>query len=192
MARSKSEDKRSAILDAATRVFAERGVWSTPTSAISKAAGVAEGTLFTYFSTKEELVNELYRALKHELAEEMMVTFPRAGDVRSQYFHVWDRYVRWGAANPEKYKVMSQLRVSDQVTPDSKAVGYEPFAELERAAVASIQQKTICDYPVAFLGAVLGGLAETTMAFVAESASPEVADYYCATGFEIFWKGIAR
>src|SRR5690242_1863704 len=130
MARPKSEDKRNAILEAAIAVFAERGVWSTPTSAISKAAGVAEGTLFTYFSTKEVLVNELYRTLKLELAGALLATFPREADVRSTFYHVWERYVRWGAANPEKYKVMAQLGVSDHVTTESKAVGYAPFAEL--------------------------------------------------------------
>jgi len=42
MARPKSEDKRNAILDAATRLFAERGLTAAPTSEISKQAGVAE------------------------------------------------------------------------------------------------------------------------------------------------------
>ena len=56
MARPRSEDKRNAILDAAIAEFASRGAWSTPTSAISRAAGVAEGTLFTYFANKEVLV----------------------------------------------------------------------------------------------------------------------------------------
>ena len=60
MSRPRSEQKRQAILDAAFRVFVERGVAASPTSAISKAAGVAEGTLFTYFKTKEELMHELY------------------------------------------------------------------------------------------------------------------------------------
>ena len=66
MARPKSEDKRNAILSAATEVFAERGL-SAATSAISTAAGVAEVPLFTYFKTKDELINALYREIKLEL-----------------------------------------------------------------------------------------------------------------------------
>jgi AcrR family transcriptional regulator len=54
MSRPKSDDKREAILAAATSVFAEGGL-SAPTSAISKVAGIAEGTLFTYFLTKDDL-----------------------------------------------------------------------------------------------------------------------------------------
>jgi len=72
VARPKSEDKRNAILDAATRVFAERGLTAAPTSEISKEAGVAEGTLFTYFKTKDDLMNALYREIKLELADAMM------------------------------------------------------------------------------------------------------------------------
>jgi AcrR family transcriptional regulator len=77
VARPKSEDKRNAILDAATRLFAERGLAAAPTSEISSLAGVAEGTLFTYFGTKDELINSLYRELKLELADAMMSDFPR-------------------------------------------------------------------------------------------------------------------
>jgi AcrR family transcriptional regulator len=93
MARPKSEDKRNAILDAATRVFAERGLTAAPTSEISKQAGVAEGTLFTYFKTKDDLINALYREIKLELADAMMSGFLRKKTVRTRLRHVWDGYV---------------------------------------------------------------------------------------------------
>jgi AcrR family transcriptional regulator len=90
VARPKSEDKRNAILDAATRVFAERGLTAAPTSEISKQAGVAEGTLFTYFKTKDDLINALYREIKLEIADAMMSGFPRKQRVRIRLRHVWD------------------------------------------------------------------------------------------------------
>jgi AcrR family transcriptional regulator len=96
VARPKSEDKRNAILDAATRVFAERGLTAAPTSEMSKQAGVAEGTLFTYFKTKDDLINALYREIKLQLADAMMSGFPRKKSVRTRLRHVWDSYVNWG------------------------------------------------------------------------------------------------
>src|SRR5712675_1273665 len=104
MARPKSENKRNAILDAATRVFAERGLTAAPTSEISRQAGVAEGTLFTYFKTKDELINALYREIKLELADAMMSDFPRKKNVRTKLQQVWDRYVNWGIAHPRQRK----------------------------------------------------------------------------------------
>jgi len=114
VARPKSEDKRNAILDAATRLFAERGLTAAPTSEISKQAGVAEGgTLFTYFTTKDDLINALYREIKLELADAMMSDFPRKKNVGTRMRHVWDRYVNWGIANPKQRKVLGQLTVSE-------------------------------------------------------------------------------
>src|ERR1700729_413361 len=112
MARPKSENKRNAILDAATRLFAERGLTAAPTSEISKLAGVAEGTLFTYFKTKDDLINALYREVKLELADAMMSEFPRKKSVHARLRHVWDSYVNWGVNNPEQHRVLAQLQVS--------------------------------------------------------------------------------
>ena len=199
MARLKSGDKRNALLDAAVAEFAVRGVWTTPTSAISKAAGVAEGTLFTYFASKDALINELYREIKLELADVMLSAYPAAADVRGKLEHIWTQYVRWGVAQPAKFKVMAQLRASDQVTEESKAAGAAPFAELEVLARDSIDAGIIRDLPVQFIAAMLGAMAEATMMFVA-GAPPEVCvtpdgaaagSDYCAVGFETFWRGIA-
>src|ERR1700721_499267 len=101
MARPRSEDKRNAILDAATRLFAERGLTAAPTSEISQLAGVGEGTLFTYFKTKDDLINALYREVKLELADAMMSDFPRKKNIGTRMRHVWDRYVNWGIAKSQ-------------------------------------------------------------------------------------------
>ncbi len=192
MARPKSEDKRNAILTAAIAVFAEKGIWSTPTSAISKAANVAEGTLFTYFSTKDLLLNELYRLLKLELAGVLMADFPQTANLRRKLYHIWEAYVSWGIANPLKLKVLTQLTVSDKITAETKAVGYAPFAEIERLALDSIKRKQVYDYPVSFIAAIFSNMAETTMAAIADKARSRGAGIdYCASGFEVFWRGIS-
>jgi AcrR family transcriptional regulator len=49
------EKTKKAILAAALKLFAEKGFYNTSTRAISRKAGIAEGTLFNYFETKEDL-----------------------------------------------------------------------------------------------------------------------------------------
>jgi len=51
----KKESTRQAILQAALALFAEKGFYNTTTKAISRKAKIAEGTLFNYFQTKEDL-----------------------------------------------------------------------------------------------------------------------------------------
>jgi TetR/AcrR family transcriptional regulator, fatty acid metabolism regulator protein len=53
-------DKRRNILDAAVRVFARQGFHSTRVSDIADEAGVAYGLVYHYFSSKDEVMNELF------------------------------------------------------------------------------------------------------------------------------------
>lgn len=194
MARVKSDEKRIAILEAAASEFAARGVWTTPTSAISRAAGVAEGTLFTYFASKEVLVNELYRALKLELAQWMFAEYPTDAEPEERFRHLWNAYVSWGVKNREKCKVMAQLRVSDQVTEESRVFGLAPFVELEKLANLCIKDRIIRKYPFPFIGAMFGSLAEATMDFVPEGRAKgsRGGTNYIEAGFQTFWQGIRQ
>jgi AcrR family transcriptional regulator len=52
---STAAERREALIEAATEVFAERGFHGTPTTAVAKAAGISQAYLFRLFPTKEEL-----------------------------------------------------------------------------------------------------------------------------------------
>ena len=191
MARPKSEDKRNAILDAATRLFAERGLAAAPTSEISRLAGVAEGTLFTYFGTKDELINSLYRELKLELADAMMSDFPRKENVRTRLRHVWDRYVRWGIANPKQRKVLGQLLVSEVLTKESRDAGSAPFVEFQAMIRDAIEQRVFRnDVPVDLISKSLAALVEATIDLIV-SNRPK-AKQYRDSGFQMFWAAITK
>jgi len=191
VARPKSEDKRSAILDAATRLFAERGLAAAPTSEISKRAGVAEGTLFTYFETKDDLINSLYREIKLELADAMMSDFPRKKNVRTRLRHVWDRYVNWGIANPKQRKVLAQLQVSEVLTKESKDAGGAPFVEFQIMIRDAIEQRVFRnDLPAELISKSLATLVEATIDLTV--SNPSKAKNYRDGGFQMFWAGITK
>src|SRR5437660_12011340 len=68
--------KRERILDAAVRVFAEKGFFGAKVSEIAREAGVADGTIYLYFKSKDDLLISLFEdrmeringALRSELA----------------------------------------------------------------------------------------------------------------------------
>jgi len=191
VARPKSEDKRNAILDAATRLFAERGLTAAPTSEISKQAGVAEGTLFTYFKTKDDLINALYREIKLELADAMMSDFPRKKSVGTRLRHVWDRWVNWGVANPEQQKVLAQLTVSEVLTKESRDAGSAPFVEFQKMIRDAIEQRVFRnDVPVELISRSLAALVEATIDLTVSNRSK--AKQYRDSGFQMFWAGITK
>jgi TetR/AcrR family fatty acid metabolism transcriptional regulator len=63
-------DKRDALLKAATQVFASRGYFQSQVADIARAAGVAAGTVYLYFRSKEDLLVSIFeRTMKDTLAE---------------------------------------------------------------------------------------------------------------------------
>lgn len=63
-------DKRTAILDAATGVFAERGFFAAQVADIAKGAGIAAGTVYLYFRSKDEILTSIFdRTMKDAIDE---------------------------------------------------------------------------------------------------------------------------
>ena len=59
-------DKRTAILEAAARLFAEKGFNETSAAEVATAAGVAQGTVFYHFKTKDGILLAVYQALSDD------------------------------------------------------------------------------------------------------------------------------
>src|ERR1700677_952627 len=70
-------DKRERILDAAVRVFARKGFYLTRVSEVAKAAGVADGTIYLYFKSNDDLLVSLLEHRIERLLTYMDTELPR-------------------------------------------------------------------------------------------------------------------
>jgi len=181
MARPKSEDKRDALMAAATRVIAAQGL-SAPTAVIAREAGVSNGSLFTYFETKADLFNQLYLELKTEMAAAWLDGLPAKAPLREQFSRMWSNWVRWATSNPDKRRAFALLDVSDDIALQTRAISHQAMAEvagvLERARAGGPMR----DASMEFVVAILNSLAETTMDFMVND--PARADEHCRVGFD--------
>jgi AcrR family transcriptional regulator len=187
MARLKSARKRTAILRAAVREIAQSGL-GAPTAKIAERAGVAAGTLFTYFATKEQLLNQLYLALKSEAYARINAKFPGKGSLERRARHIWSSYLDWAIQFPEKRKVTAQLTVSDVITPATRektaaaggTIG-QTLSELDRRAA-------LRGLPGGFAAATMTALQAATMEFIARQ--PSRRKQLMARGFQLFWRTV--
>jgi AcrR family transcriptional regulator len=189
MARPRSEDKRNSIIAAAMRVVAEQGI-GAPTSRIAREAGVAEGSLFTYFSTKDELLNQLYLEIKAGLRDEMMHGFPKAAALKNRVRYAWEKYVDWGVKNVEARKALAHLAVSERILDHTRQCGSQAFADVNLMMQESMAHGALHDQPPAFVGALMGSIADTTMDFMHKH--PEDAERYRDAGFHAFWNAVVK
>src|SRR5262249_27272586 len=96
-------DKRDAILGAALELFAERGFHGTTVPEVARRAGVAAGTVYLYFASKEALVNALFQEWKSKLFASLMQDFPAGGTPREQFQAVWRRLGAFATEHPRAF-----------------------------------------------------------------------------------------
>jgi len=187
LARPKSDKKRQAILDAAVELFAERGIAHAPTSAISSSAGVAEGTLFTYFKTKDELLNELYREMRKEIDREM-ADYPFSADVRTRLRFVWDRFLDLAEKYPKRLKVQQQLRSSGRLLKGAEAPNMV-IKELLRASKEGADAGGLKGVSPEYLVLMFRAQAEATAEFIAAHREMKVDSR--ELGFKLVWRALS-
>jgi AcrR family transcriptional regulator len=188
MARPLSEAKREAILEAACKLVAEHGT-GAPTAKIAREARLAEGTLFTYFANKDELLNQLYLELKTDFARLTVPSYPSHGSVRDRFEHFWNGFIDWGAKYPAKRKALRQLAVSDRITQETRSKSAVAFAEISALFEQGHRDGVLKDQPQSFIGTVLDALGTMTLDLIAQE--PDRHEHYRKTGFAIFWDGIS-
>jgi AcrR family transcriptional regulator len=185
MPRPRSDKKRRAILEAATRIIVVQGL-SAPTAGIAKEAGVANGSLFTYFETKTNLFNHLYLELKAEMASATLKNLPARAKLREQFFHVWRNWMNWALSNPHKRKALAQLGVSDEVTEKTRAAGHKTMAAvaelLERVRANGPMRKA----PMGLVVVLMNSVAEATIDFMTQDKAN--AKKHSKLGFEALWR----
>ena len=188
MARGKSDDRRDAIADAATRIIAARGLLA-PTALIAKEAGISTGSLFTYFATKADLLNELFVDLKAEMAAAALDGLPADQDVRSRLAHVWSGWIEWAVGHPHKRRALAQLAVSDQISASSREAGHRAMSEIAALLEQSRRTGPMRAAPIGLVAGLLNGAAEATVDHIL--VDPAHAARHREIGFAAAWRMIA-
>jgi len=187
MARARSPEKRSAILQAAVHEIAELGL-GAPTAKIANRAGVAAGTLFTYFANKEELLNELYVELKGEVYTRVNANFPHKGSLEGRARHIWSSFLDWSIEFPEKRKVSAQLNVSDLITPETRVRTATERGTIDETLRELGTRGALRGLPVGFATATMAAMQEATMEFIAKQ--PKRRAELIERAFQMFWRAL--
>lgn len=189
MARPKSEDKKQALLEAATSAIAQSGI-AASTAMIARSAGVAEGTLFRYFATKDDLLNALYLHLKSDLCQAMLAGLVENVSPKEFTHNIWNSYIDWGVRNPAGHHAIRRMAVSEKITAETIEQVRAMFPELQKLCQRSVRAVFMSDDFRAFGDALFLSLAEATIEFA--SREPQRADKLKALGFEAMWLALAE
>jgi len=124
--------KKEQILDAALTLFTERGYHGTSIPEIAERAGVAAGTIYSHFDSKEHLVNALYRRTKTKMIEQALAGLPTGGTVRHQFHELWTRLRAFERAEPTGFAFLELHHHADYLDRKSRALEVEALLPIAR------------------------------------------------------------
>jgi AcrR family transcriptional regulator len=104
----KASDKRSDVMQAALELIAERGFHGAPMAEIAAKAGVAAGTIYRYFETKEVLITELHRELEGKIVAVLQGGYPAGRPIRERFLHLIRGLIRYLLDHPLHFRYMEQ------------------------------------------------------------------------------------
>jgi AcrR family transcriptional regulator len=113
--------RKDDILDAAVTLFAENGYFATPTSAVAKTAGVAEGLIFHHFKNKAGILTYLFAELSEIYLIKIDNLIKKAETGLDALLAVVRFHFEFAENESTKFKALSRDLPSEFTSPDSEA-----------------------------------------------------------------------
>ena len=179
--------KREAILDAALRLIARTGLHNTPMSAIAREAGVAAGTPYLYFASKEELINALYLEVVEERDREVVASAGEGLPVREQLWRAWSVFARWHLEHRAAANFIDQCEASAILTEETRARYVEMRERGLEHFLAGVRAGHLRDLPIEVFYALFAGPV-FVLAHMRDKDEIEVSEELLRLTFE----GVAR
>ena len=105
-------DKQNVILQTALKLFVKHGFHGTPTSRIAAEAGIAHGTIFHYYKTKDELVEALYGYVKAHLQRYLHEHVREKENIKEKFKALFFHSVQWSLQYREEFLFTQQFQYS--------------------------------------------------------------------------------
>lgn len=144
-------DKRTAILEAALRLIPRQGFHATPVSQIAEEAGVAAGSIYRYFPSKETLLNQLYLELKHQVHQAMGEGLEPGLPFEAFYKRVWLNTCAYFIAHPDAFSFMEAYATSPFLTQETREAGLQALQVYVEAFLRARSEGLIQDLPLEVL-----------------------------------------
>lgn len=187
--RPKDEKKVEAIAAAVYRLVARHGLSAVTLAHIAREAGVATSTLYVYYKSREDLLDDVYQKAKTATVSRYAQNDDPQASLKSRVRRIWNNMVDNRIENQQQMAFLEQYYHSEFLSEASRAMSERmlaPFIELIVAGQKSEQLKPV---PPPLLAASVMGLAKETAVLVARGELPN-NEKTRTSGFQICWDAV--
>ena len=185
----KDEKKVEAIAAAVYRLSVHKGLAAMTLADIAREAGLATSTLYVYYKSREDLLEDVYQKAKTATVLRYGRDDDATAALKPRIRRIWCNIVENRIENSQCVAFLEQYYHSEFISEASRALGANmtaPFLELLAAGQRSEQLKPVSP---ALLAATIMGLAKETALLVASGRLAN-DEQTLSDGFQICWDAI--
>jgi len=178
-ARATVTDKREAILRAAIKVFASKGFFNSKVADIAGEAGVADGTVYLYFKSKDDILHSIFDRAMAEFIAEGKKELAGLGSPEARLKRIAELHLeRLGADRDLAIVFQVELRGSTKFMQEFSASGFAEYLDIIRQTFAEGQKAGVFRNdmkPVVCAKILYGALDEMVTNWILSSKSYPLA-----------------
>ena len=183
-------NRKDQIYKAAFELFNRNGFDKTPTAQIAKEAGVAIGTLFHYFKSKEELINSLYLKCKESMLEKALVGICQDKSYRSKIKHLYVNLLKWGLEYTEEFMFFQQFSNSVHIYDNTRTEGRNKYGVLMNILKEGKEKEILKDLPLDYLLAVTSAILASNINYLIANENLINNDEFIDQSFSVLWDSV--
>ncbi|CUH97663.1 hypothetical protein P22_3798 [Propionispora sp. 2/2-37] len=189
--KEKIQDKKAAALHATLELISEQGFHGTPMSQIAQKANIGVGTIYRYFSSKEDLINALYVDVKARLARYIFRNHSETMPVRESFLLLWRNIIDYFLQNPTELLFMEQYSNSPLITAATREEALRTFAQANHLFQRAREEKLVKELPLNMLCTLTYG-GVLSLVKLSLFCEPKLTDADLDAGVEALWDAIKR
>lgn len=181
-------NKQEQIRATALRLFVADGFHGTPTAKIAAEAGVANGTLFYHYKTKDHLVVDLYNKIRQENAGDIQGIINRDDFISIKFRNIFLHSVTWALSNRDKFYYIQQFNFSPHLalvpaeTLEQHTIGYTGFI------AEGVRKKLLKQQPPSLIIAMFNSHVQGIYQYlVSGEFDEEEKDRVINAGYDMLW-----
>lgn len=183
-------NKQDALIKTARRLFAENGFYGTATARIAKEAGVSNGMLFHFFTSKEKLIQLMFDDLKNRLFTYSLEQFYRDATTKESIYTLWLAAIEWNLENQEDFAFAKQIEVS----PPKLQINHHNrhFQLFEEILIKGKKNQFITEVPNIILYKLFTAHIAVSVDYLIDFPDLQNNIVFKDTQFEILWNSMRK
>jgi len=155
----KNNKKHTDIINSTVSVVAKHGFHGASTSMIAGHAGVAAGSIYLYFESKDHLILEAFQELGRRCFMAVMKGYPLKISIRQRFFHLGQALMRHWTLFPEEFLFIDQFLSSPYRKSASPNILFNTEFGIMQLFLEGMEKQLFKEMPPAMLIALALGPA---------------------------------